>query len=74
MSDPKLLTRNVFLDTEAFTRQRLRFDHQTLKRLKELGESGKLHLYISEVVIEEVRKKIVEDVVESYSEQLKGSE
>ncbi len=66
MSDPTLLTRNVFLDTEAFIHQNLRFDHSTLKRLKELGEGDKLHLYTSEVVVEEVRRKILEGVVESH--------
>lgn len=58
MGEPLLVTRNVFLDTGAYEHQRFRFDHAALKKLKELGRVGFLHILSTETVDGEVRQHI----------------
>ncbi len=62
MSEPLLSTRYVFLDTGAYERQRFRFDHAALKKLRELGRVGFLHILATETVDGEVRRHIADDL------------
>jgi PIN domain len=61
-----LKTRTVFLDTQAFCQQHLRFDHGAIKRLRELCKSRMLNLVVTEVVDGEVRAKLKERVEEAF--------
>lgn len=65
MTEPLLKTRYVFVDTQAFYQQRLKFDHPTLKRLKELCASRMLQLVVTETVIGEVKSKITEHLADA---------
>ena len=58
MSEPLLKSRNVFVDTEAYEHQKFRFDHPVLKKLKDLGSVGFLHLLTTSSVDREVRQHI----------------
>lgn len=58
MSESLLKTRNVFLDTGAYDHQKFRFDHAALKKLRELGRVGFLHLLVTDTVDGEVRRHI----------------
>lgn len=60
-----LKTRNIFIDTQTFLQNRLRFDHPTLRRLRELCASGQLHLVLSETVVGEVRSKLHDQMQEA---------
>jgi len=60
-----LKSRNVFVDTQAFVQLRLRFDHPTLKRLRDLCGSGMLQLVLTETVVGEVRAKLKEHFSEA---------
>lgn len=60
VSRASLTSRNVFIDAEAFRRQQFRFDHATLRRIRELGASGKLRVLSTEVVVGEVESNINE--------------
>jgi hypothetical protein len=61
-----LKTRTVFLDTQAFCRQHLRFDQGAIRRLRELCRSRMLNLVVTEVVDGEVRAKLKERVEEAF--------
>jgi hypothetical protein len=65
MSEPLLKTRNVFVDTQAYLQQRLRFDHPTLKRLQELGHALMVHILSTDVVVGEIRKKVADQIKEA---------
>lgn len=60
-----LKTRNIFIDTQTFVQNRLRFDHPSLRRLRELCASGQLYLVVSETVVGEVRSKLHEQMQEA---------
>jgi hypothetical protein len=60
MSESLLKTRAVFLDTEAYDHQKLRFDHPALRKLRELGGAGFLHIVSTDAVVGEVRRHISE--------------
>ena len=66
MTKPLLKARNIFIDTQTFVRQGLRFDHPALKRLGELGSSMMLNIILSDVVVAEVQKKIRERIQEAH--------
>jgi hypothetical protein len=69
MSESLLRTRNVFLDTEAYEHQRFRFDHAALRKLRELGRIGFLHILVTDTVDGEMREHIrsdLEDAVKSF--------
>jgi hypothetical protein len=55
-----LKTRNVFIDTQAYKNEHLRFDHPKLKRLRQLGASGAINIYATDTVVGEVRADIAE--------------
>lgn len=61
-----LKTRTVFLDTQVFCQQHLRFDQGAIKRLRELCKNKMLSLVLTEVVDGEVRAKLAERVVEAF--------
>src|SRR5216684_59118 len=54
--------RHVVLDTEVFRRENLAFDSARFQRLAELVEEGEVEVYLTDVVEEEVRRAIVEQV------------
>lgn len=53
-------TRNIFIDTQAFMQQGLKFESKILARIRQLARSQLIHVYISEVVKNEVEVKIKE--------------
>lgn len=56
MDHPSTLqTRNVFIDTQAFTNEHFRFDHPKLKKIAELGNSKMINIYSTDTVIGEVK-------------------
>lgn len=60
--DPRSQMRHVVLDTEVFRRENLAFDSARFQRLAELVEEGEVEIYLTDVVEEEVRRAIVEQV------------
>ena len=62
MSESLLAARNVFVDTGAYERQRYRFDHAALRKLKELGRAGQVHILVTDTVDGEVRGHIAKNV------------
>jgi hypothetical protein len=54
--------RHVVLDTEVFRRENLAFDSARFQRLAELVEEDEVEVYLTDVVDEEVRRAIVEQV------------
>ncbi len=60
-----LKTRTVFLDTQTFCQQHLRFDNGAIKRLRNLCNARALNLVITEVVDGEVRVKLKERAEEA---------
>lgn len=62
MTEPRLRTRYIFVDTQSFCQQRLKFDHPTLKRFRELCASRMLQLIVTETVVGEVKNKITEQL------------
>lgn len=55
-------TRKIFIDTQAFMQQGFRFEGSVLNRVRELGRSNLIEIYVSEVVKREVSSKILEKV------------
>lgn len=51
-------TRKIFIDTQAFMQQGFKFEGGVLNRIKELGRSSLINIYVSEVVKREVISKI----------------
>lgn len=60
-----LKTRNIFIDTQTFVQNRLRFEHPTFRRLRELCALGQLNLVLSETVVGEVRAKLHDQMQEA---------
>jgi hypothetical protein len=60
LKEIKMETKNIFIDTQAFIQQGLRFENATLEKLKDLGSSGCINILISEVVKREVEYKLEE--------------
>jgi hypothetical protein len=65
-----LITKNVFIDTEFFLKAELDFSSDSIKSFEELCQKSELTHITSTVVVQEVRKKILEYVKEG----LKGIE
>lgn len=57
-----LVTRNVFIDTEFFIKASLDFHSRTVKSFEELCADGELSHITSTIVINEVKRKIVESI------------
>lgn len=55
-------TRKIFIDTQAFMQQGFRFEGSVLNRVRDLGRSNLIEIYVSEVVKREVSSKISEKV------------
>jgi len=53
-------TRKIFIDTQAFMQQGFKFEGSVLNRVRELGRSNLIEVYVSEVVKREVSSKISE--------------
>ncbi len=60
-----LQTRNVFIDTQAFTNEHFRFDHPKLKKLAELGKSKMISIYSTDTVVGEVKSKLSEKMAKA---------
>jgi hypothetical protein len=59
-----LITRNVFIDTEFFLKAELDFSSDSIRSFEELCQKSELTHITSTVVVQEVRKKILEYVKE----------
>ncbi|MDW7547483.1 PIN domain-containing protein [Pseudoalteromonas peptidolytica] len=55
-------TKNIFVDTQVFVQQGLKFENQQLRRLYELGKDERIRIFISEVVKQEVAGKFANKV------------
>ncbi len=67
-------TKNIFIDTQAFLKQGLKFEGPVLKKIRSLGNTSLVNIYISEVVRREVSSKIfekMEDVKKSFAKMAK---
>ncbi|CDG55215.1 MULTISPECIES: PIN domain-containing protein [Halomonadaceae] len=58
-------TRKIFIDTQAFMQQGFKFEGSVLNRIKKLGRSNLIEIYLSEVVKREVSSKISEKIKEA---------
>jgi len=58
MPQALLKARAVFLDTEVYLRQKFRFDHPALKKVRDLGRAGFLRVLTTHAVDGEVRRHI----------------
>lgn len=51
-------TRNVFLDTQIFRARNFSYTGRELEKLRELGSSGEIRLFLAEITYREIQKKI----------------
>lgn len=63
----QLETNQVFIDTQAYHRERYDWQSKSCSRLKELGKSGQLQVLTTSVTRSEVRSKIRESLVNARS-------
>ena len=54
--------RHVVLDTEVFRRENLAFDSARFRRLAELADENEIEIHLTDVIYEEVRRAIAEQV------------
>jgi hypothetical protein len=54
--------KHIFLDTEVFRRENLAFDSVRFQRLADLVQEGEVEIYVTDVVEDEVRRAVVEQV------------
>lgn len=57
-----LKTRNIFLDTQYFVKNRFNFEHVELQTLEELVRNGHVHVYLTDITEREIRKKIADEI------------
>ncbi|WP_369987564.1 PIN domain-containing protein [Pseudomonas xanthosomatis] len=60
-----LVTRNVFIDTEFFVKANLDFHSRTIKAFEELCGEGELNHLTTTIVVNEVKRKIVDHIKEA---------
>jgi hypothetical protein len=70
---PHLLTKFVFIDTQAFRRARADWDGRTLPKLIEFAKQGQLRLLVTDVTVREVKSQLQELLAEARSSLVKHS-
>ena len=60
-----LESKNVFIDTSLIVKNNFQFTFGRLQQLRDLAKSKRISIYLSDIVVQEVRKKIKEKVEEA---------
>ena len=66
-----LVTRKVFIDTEFFVKANLDFNSRAIKSFEDLCGDNELDYITSTVVVNEVRRKIVDQIRDALKDGLK---